>query len=323
MSGSDGERFSGVLAPVITPFYEDLRVDPDRFVRHCQWLLEQGVDLAVFGTTSEANSLSLAEKRALLDGLLAAGISGEQLMPGTGACSLMEATELTRHAVAGGCRGVLMLPPFYYKAVSDDGLFRFYSEVIQHGGSDDLAIYLYNFPQMSQTPLSVELIDRLVKEYPTVVAGIKDSSADWDYLQALLVGAGSQWDDFRVFCGSETLLLKTLQGGGAGCISATANANPAAIRRLCDSWQADDAAQQQEGLNTIRQIFESFPIIPALKAATAQQSRDQSWLPLRPPLQPLTPTQQKSLSQALSQAHFQMPGGYSLDLGESRAVSKK
>ncbi|MGI9249761.1 MAG: dihydrodipicolinate synthase family protein [Pseudohongiellaceae bacterium] len=306
---SGAERFSGVLAPVITPFREDLSPDQDKFNRHCQWLLGQGVNLAVFGTNSEANSLGLQEKRGLLDGLLKAGVSPAQLMPGTGNCSLIDAVELTRHAVAAGCRGVLMLPPFYYKGVSDDGLFRFYAEVIERVGDAGLAgvkLYLYNFPLMSQVPLSVALIDRLVQAYPDAVAGVKDSSGDWDNIQAML---NRNWPDFRVFCGSESLLLQTLRSGGAGCISATANVNPAAIARLHKTWADDDADadSQQAQLDVIRQIFQSLPIIPALKAATADYSGDEHWARLRPPLVALNSEQRQALRQALGKAGFQMP----------------
>ena len=310
-SPSKTERFSGVLAPAITPFRADLSPDPDMFIRHCQWLVSQGVNLAVFGTTSEANSMSLAEKRALLDALLAAGMEGQGLMPGSGACSITEAVELSQHAVAAGCRGVLMLPPFYYKEVDDEGLFRFYAEVIERtgdAGRNSLAIYLYNYPQMSQTPLSLSLIERLLKAYPATIAGIKDSSGDWKYLQAMLKLLLKDWPDFRIFCGSETLLLQTLQGGGAGCISATANVNPAAMSHLYNTWQADDALAQQKQLNTIRTIFESFPIVAAIKAATALYSGKPDWARLRPPLLPLSDTAQQSLHSRLDKAGFQMPG---------------
>ena len=320
-------RFSGVLAPVVTPFSADYSPQQGMFNRYCRWLVGQGADLAVFGTNSEANSLSLVEKRALLDGLLGdpqdagagagARVEGRHLMPGTGHCSFTEAAELSRHAVEAGCRGVLMLPPFYYKGVSDEGLFRFYSEVIQRVGDSRLALYLYNYPQMSQTPLSVDLVERLVTAYPDTVVGVKDSSGDWGHLSAMLE---RQWPDFRVFCGSESMLLQTLRAGGAGCISATANVNPAAIRRLCDTWRDGsggsgdsnrsnknkDADEQQRQLDVIRGIFQAMPMIPALKAATARYTGDDGWLRLRPPLLPLTEAQQADLYQRLDKASFRI-----------------
>src|SRR5690606_15074736 len=159
------ERFSGVLAPVITPFLENLAPDAKRLTAHCRWLSSQGVGLALFGTNSEGNSLSVAEKMELLDRLIEAGIEPARMMPGTGCSALTDSVELTRHAVTSGCGGVLMLPPFYYKGVSDEGLFRSYSEVIERIGSRDLRIYLYHIPPVSQVGISVDLVERLVKAW--------------------------------------------------------------------------------------------------------------------------------------------------------------
>ncbi|MGN6703807.1 MAG: dihydrodipicolinate synthase family protein, partial [Burkholderiaceae bacterium] len=183
---NDTNRLTGVFSPVVTPFGADLAPDAGKLVRHCRWLLSQGVGLAVFGTNSEANSLSTGEKRGLLDALADAGIPGNRMMPGTGCCALPDTVELTRHAVARGAGGVLMLPPFYYKGVSDDGLFASYSEVIQRVGDQRLRIYLYHIPQVSQVPISLGLIERLLKAYPGTIAGIKDSSGDWSNTQAML-----------------------------------------------------------------------------------------------------------------------------------------
>ncbi|TMH99226.1 MAG: dihydrodipicolinate synthase family protein, partial [Betaproteobacteria bacterium] len=127
-------RICGVLSPVVTPFDSELRPDRERFVRHCRWLIDQGVGLAVFGTNSEANSMSVAEKIALLDALIDAGLPPARMMPGTGCCAFTDSVELTRHALRRRCAGVLMLPPFYYKGVPDDGLFRSYAEIIERVG---------------------------------------------------------------------------------------------------------------------------------------------------------------------------------------------
>ncbi len=148
-------KHRGVLSPVVTPFTADLRPDAARLVRHCRWLLDNDVGLAVFGTNSEANSLGVAEKLGLLDALVEAGIPAARMMPGTGTCALPDTVELTRHAVALGCGGVLMLPPFYYKGVSDDGLFASYAEVIERVGDARLRIYLYHIPAVSQVPISL------------------------------------------------------------------------------------------------------------------------------------------------------------------------
>lgn len=297
-------RFSGVLAPVITPFKEDLSPDAELLSKHCQWMVSQGANLAVFGTNSEANSLNNNEKRQLLDSLMSAGIQGSNLMPGTGSCALSDAVELTAHATELGCSGVLMLPPFYYKGVSDDGLFGFYSEVIQRVANDQLRIYLYHIPPVAQVGISLALIERLCSEYPDIVVGIKDSSGDWSHTQQLNeLGI----DDFRVFCGSESFLLQNMRAGGAGCISATANVNPSEIRGLYDHWESSEAEQRQERLNQIRNIFQSYPMIPALKAATGIYGDEPTWRRVRPPLVALTDAEVQSLHQDLQAADFQMP----------------
>ncbi len=298
-------RFNGVLAPVVTPFKQDLSPDSDRLAAHCSWLIAQGAGLAVFGTNSEANSLSLNEKMGLLDYLVQAGIDPSAMMPGTGGCALTDAVELTGHAVRLGCAGALMLPPFYYKGVSDDGLYAFYSEVIQRVASEDLRIYLYHIPPISQVPIGLELIDRLVKEYPDHIAGIKDSSGDWENTRALNEGG---WDDFRVFCGSESFLLQNMQHGGAGCISATANVNPNAIRALYDSWESSDAQLAQEDLNRVRTLFQQYPMIPALKAATAYFARDDEWRRVRPPIVEMSSQQRGQLEEQMRSSGFSMNG---------------
>jgi 4-hydroxy-tetrahydrodipicolinate synthase len=295
-----------VLAPVVTPFDCDLLPDAARLVRHCQWLVDQGVGLAVFGTNSEANSMSVAEKIALLEALLDAGVPPARLMPGTGCCALTDSIELTRRAVDLGCAGVLMLPPFYYKGVSDDGLFRSYAEIIERVADRDLRIYLYHIPPVSQIPLSLALIERLLRVYPGTVAGIKDSSGEWSNTRAML--EQFQAPGFDVFAGSETFLLATLRGGGAGCITATGNINPAPIAQLAQRWQDADAEAQQAALDAVRAALQKYPMIAALKATIAQHAADPQWATVRPPLVELTIAQQGQLVRALDGLGFAMPG---------------
>jgi 4-hydroxy-tetrahydrodipicolinate synthase len=296
----------GVLAPVVTPFTPTLDVDTGRLVRQCRWLVAQDVGLAVFGTNSEGNSLSVREKRELIDALVDAGLPGARMMPGTGVCALPDTVELTRHAVARGCAGVLMLPPFYYKSVSDDGLFASYAEVIERVGDASLRIYLYHIPQVSQVPITLPLIDRLLDRYPGTIAGIKDSSGDFTHTQAML--ERFQPRGFDVYSGSETFLLATLRGGGAGCISATANVNPAAIARLAREWRSPEATAQQAALDAVRTAFQQFPMIPALKEAIARFGGDETWRTVRPPLVPLTTEQRLALRARLDTLAFDMPG---------------
>jgi 4-hydroxy-tetrahydrodipicolinate synthase len=300
------QRPRGVLSPVVTPFTADLRPDAAALAGHCRWLLAQDVGLAVFGTNSEANSLSVAEKLGLLDALVEAGLPPARMMPGTGTCALPDTVELTRRAVTHGCAGVLMLPPFYYKGVSDDGLFASYAEVIERVGDARLRIYLYHIPPVSQVPITLSLIERLLARYPGTIAGIKDSSGDWANTQAML--ERFQPHGFDVFSGSETFLLATLRAGGAGCISATANVNPAAIARLAREWRNADADAQQAALDGVRATFQKFPMIPALKAAVAHFSGQAAWATVRPPLVSLNAEQRKALVDALHAQSFAMPG---------------
>jgi 4-hydroxy-tetrahydrodipicolinate synthase len=299
-------RITGVLSPVVTPFNTDLSPNGEQFVRQCRWLLSQNVGLAVFGTNSEANSLATEEKIELLDRLVAAGIDPARMMPGTGCCAITDSVRLTRHAVKLGCGGVLMLPPFYYKGVSDDGLFRSFAEVVERVGESGLRVYLYHIPPVSNVPITLTLIERLLKTYPGVIAGAKDSSGDWDNTRAMLdrfAAAG-----FDVFPGAETFLLAGMRHGGAGCISATANVNPAAIARLYDTWRAPDADAQQKRLDEIRGTFARYPMIPALKAAVAHWSGIAEWATVRPPLVPLRREQSSALVRDLTERGFDMPG---------------
>jgi 4-hydroxy-tetrahydrodipicolinate synthase len=287
----------GVIAPVITPFGPDLRPDPGRLVKLCRWLLAHDTGLAVFGTTSEANSLSVGEKLVLLDAMVDAGLPATRMLPGTGCCALTDTVELTRHAVRHRCAGVLMLPPFYYKGVGDDGLFASYSEVIQRVGDARLRIYLYHIPQVSQVPLSLALIERLLGAYPGTIAGIKDSSGDPNSVRALLERFAPR--GFAVFPGNEALLLAAMRGGGAGCISATANVNPAAIGELYRNWERADASAQQAALDALRTALLKYPMIAALKALVAHFTRDEAWARLRPPLVALSAGERAALLASL------------------------
>jgi 4-hydroxy-tetrahydrodipicolinate synthase len=299
-------RITGVLSPVVTPFGADLAPDAVRFARHCRWLLSQNVGLAVFGTNSEANSLSVEEKTELLDGLVAAGLDPARMMPGTGCCALPDSVRLTAHAMKLGCGGVLMLPPFYYKGVSDDGLFRSFAEVIERVGDARLRVYVYHIPPVAQVPITLALVERLLKAYPTQIAGMKDSGGEWSNTKAFLDAFAKS--GFDVFAGSETFLLQNMRHGGAGCISATANVHPGPIARLFDSWRAADADTQQARLDVIRGVFQKFPMIPALKSAIAHHGGDAGWATVRPPLVALTAAQANALAAELDQQRFAMPG---------------
>ena len=306
------QRIRGVLAPVVTPFKADLSPGRQRFIRHCQWLLSHNCGLAVFGTNSEANSMSAEERSTLLDALVAAGIDPSRIMPGTGCCSITETVELTAHAVKHGCAGVLLLPPFYYKDVSEEGLYRYFSEVVQRVGDTRLRIYLYHIPPVAIVGVTPKLVERLLKAYPNAIAGMKDSSGDWNNTKIFLDAFAE--NGFDVFVGSESFLLANMRNGGVGTISATANVNPAAIHKLYRQWNtagdADNADQQQSKLNVVREVFSSrkFPsMIAALKQAIAIYRNDPEWSRVRPPLVELTKEQSKLLAAELKAIGFTMP----------------
>ena len=339
------ERIRGVLAPVVTPFKADLAPDSQRFIAHCKWLLSQNCGLAVFGTNSEANSLSMEERLNLLDELVAAGVDPARMMPGTGCCSIMETVKLTKQAVGHGCAGVLMLPPFYYKDVSEEGLYRYFSEVVQRVGDGRLKIYLYHIPAVAVVGITPKLVERLLAAYPDAIAGMKDSSGDWNNTKTFLDAfvrarqetssksqtpssksqgsskiqhpkdEGTLGARFDVFVGSESFLLANMRNGGVGTISATANVNPAAIYELYKKWntadETDHPDQQQSKLNVVRQVFSNrkFPsMIAALKQAIAIYADDPAWRTVRPPLVEFTPDQANLLAVELKAIGFTMSG---------------
>ena len=301
------QRIRGVLSPVVTPFRADLSPDKERFIAHCQWLLSQNCGLAVFGTTSEANSLAAEERSMLLDELVATGVDTSRMMVGTGCCSITETVKLTSQAVKHGCAGVLMLPPFYYKGVSEEGLYRYFSEVVQRVGDPRLRIYLYHIPPVAMVGITAGLVERLLKSYPNAIAGMKDSSGDWNNTRIFLDAFAQS--GFDVFVGSESFLLANLRNGGAGTISATANVNPAAIHKLYAEWKNADADDKQAKLNVTRDAFgKKYPMISALKQGIAIYANDPAWAKVRPPLVELTAEQAKTLAAELKTISFAMPG---------------
>ena len=304
---SNSNRIRGVLSPVVTPFKADLSPDPQRFIAHCRWLLSQNCGLAVFGTNSEANSLSAEERTMMLDALAGAGLNTSRMMPGTGCCSIPETVRLTSHAVKHNCAGVLMLPPFYYKGVSEEGLYRHFSEVVQRVGDARLRIYLYHIPPVAVVGITPGLVERLLKTYPTAIAGMKDSSGDWNNTKTFLDAFAKS--GFDVFVGSESFLLANMRNGGVGTISATANVNPAAIHKLYVEWRNADADDQQARLVAVRNTFgQKYLMIGALKQGIAIYADDPGWAAVRPPLVALTAEQAKSLAAELKQIGFTMPG---------------
>jgi 4-hydroxy-tetrahydrodipicolinate synthase len=299
-------KIEGILAPVLTPFDQNAQVDVGRSVAHCKWLLENGCDgLVLFGTTSEANSLSVGERKRLAEQIVSAGIPPQKLILGTGCCSLTDSAELTKHAIELGSAGVLALPPFYYKPVSDEGLFRYFGSLIDRVSDARLRLYLYHIPPIAQVGFSLSLVKRLNGQYPGTVAGIKDSSGDWENTKALISAFNAQ--DFDVFPGSESYLLAALQIGATGCISATANVAAQSLQAVYQNWRTPGAKDLQESAGRVRMAFQQFPVIPGLKAVLAKALNDELWKNVLPPLSPLSPADSEKLFASLSEAGFAWP----------------
>ncbi len=286
--------FGGVNAAVLTPMHANLSVDLDRMAAHCRWLLANGCNnLGVLGTTGEANSIGISERAAILDGLVARGIPAARMMPGTGTTALTDTVLLTRQAADVGCRGALLLPPFYYKNPTEDGLFAYFSEVIDRVGGS-IKYYLYNFPQQSAVPFSVDLVGRLLRAFPGVLKGVKDSSGNYDNGRAYVENFAR--DGFEVYAGDDTLLLPLLKLGSAGCITAAANVNSPVAAQVYANWDNDTGARVHETLSATRKAIVSAPApIPALKALMARHTGDAAWHNMRPPHLKLTAEQQAKL----------------------------
>lgn len=300
--------FRGVFAAVLTPLNANGSPDLGRMTAHCQWLLANGCDgLGVLGTTGEANSFTIEERIAIVEGLVERGVPAETMMPGTGCCAVGDTVTLTRAALDAGAPGVLMLPPFYYKNQSDEGLYRSVSEAIEDVGDDRLNVYLYHFPQMSGVPVTMGLIDLLTKAYPDTVVGMKDSSGEFDNM----VEAIERFPGFAVFSGADDLLLPVLKRGGAGCITACANVASALAGDVYAAFQAEGdgprAEAAQEPLTAVRKTIYTYPLSPALKALVARHRVDDGWRQVRAPMLELDAAMQSRLFQAFDALGVALP----------------
>lgn len=278
---------NGAWAASLTPLNADLGIDTGAYLAHLRWLLDRGcAGVAALGTTGEANSFSLAERLALIGALSGSGIAGDRLVIGAGCCAAPDTIALTRAVLDAGYANVLMLPPFYYKNVSDEGVFRAYANVIESVGDARLRVLIYDFPQMTGIKMGVELLARLESAFAGVVVGVKNSSGDWAAMDA----TAKALPGFLVFAGSEQFLLPTLRAGGPGCISATANVTCAALAALADAWRDADADARQDEITRTRLMLQQFPTIAALKEIMAHATGRPQWRLLRPPLTNLAET---------------------------------
>ncbi len=272
----------GVLVPILTPFNDDMSVAADLYVAHAKWLLEQGcAGLVPFGTTGEALSVGIDERIAAVRALVDAGIDPALIVPGTGLSNVTDTARLSRACLGLGCSGVMTLPPFYYKDVSEEGLYRHFVQLIRAIG-EDARIFLYHIPPIAIVGIPVTLAARLHAEFPRQIIGIKDSSGDWDNTRALL-----GIDGLVVYPGSELPLVDALELGAPGCISATANLNGAAIARLIEAYFDADTGRVtdlQQGVKRFRLLLQDYAPIPAQKRLLALVTGEQRWANVRPPL---------------------------------------
>jgi len=301
---SPNEPLQGLWCATLSPLDNRGAFDAARLATHAQRLFAAGVDgIAPFGTTGEGQSFSVAERRAGLDALIAAGIAPRRMLAATGCAALPDAIELTRHALAAGCAGALVLPPFFFKDVTDEGIYAAYAALIDGVGDNRLRLYLYHIPQVSGVGLSVAMVSRLAAAYPAVVAGVKDSSGSFDNSRELVAAL----PQLSIFVGHEPHLPALRKLGGAGTICGIASLYPRLMRRLYDSSLDSSPGGELPLIESVIAALMRFPIFGALKSLQAELSGDAGWRALRPPLLPLSAPDAGALNRAVAAAGI-VPG---------------
>jgi len=299
MNKMDQNKMRGVMTPILTPFNDDLSFAPDLYIEQAKWLLENGTHyISPFGTTGESLSMTVGERLAAVDVLADNGIDPAVMMPGTGLCNLEDTVTLTRHAVKLGCKAVMTLPPFFFKNASDDGLFAYFVRLVETVNLPELKICMYHIPPMAGIGFTPSLAGRLAKAYPDIFIAYKDSSGDFENTKAVIEAAPT----VAVFPGSEHFLKVGLEQGGMGCISATCNINPAAIRYVYDvgtGAEEDDLEKIDTEMVTFRKSVEGYAPIPAMKGLLAVKRGDSRWRNVRQPLLPATESSTEDLLNVL------------------------
>ena len=291
----------GLFCAAPTPLTRDYRPDHAAFVAFARRVLAEGCDgVSLLGTTGEANSLTLGDRKALLEATVAAGIAPARLMPGTGMPALADTVDLTRHALSLGVTAMLMLPPFYYKSVSEEGLYAAYSEVIERVGDPRLRIVLYHFPQVATVAIPHGLIGRLRERYPSIVTGIKDSSGDLANLTTMV----ERFPGFAVMTGADPLVLPLMRAGGAGAITACANVAAAdlafILRHHADPAAVTAVAAAQARLLHVNERCTRYAQLASTKALVADATGDETWVRVCPPLTALTEAERAEIRPQLS-----------------------
>lgn len=286
----------GVYAAVSTPVTPSYRPDLPRFLQHCEWLLQNGCDgLAPLGTTSEANSFGMSDRIGIIEAIAASRLPMDRMIVGSGSCSIEDAVQVSTAAIEAGANKLLMLPPFYYKSPSEEGLYRFFASVADSLRGKAPRIYLYNFPMMSAVPVTLSLFKRLRDAYPGIFVGLKDSSGDFANTKAFI----DEFEDFEAFSGSETLAVKTLEAGGWGCISATTNVTASVVAARINAKSEQEQSQLDRKVNQLRGAVASFGNISGTKAVLADYWGDREWARTVPPNVSLTEDQTRRLVEAM------------------------
>ena len=292
---------NGVITAVLTPLDNHLNADYAHLIKHIKWLLNRGNDgIGLLGTTGEANSFSVDERLRILEKVLAAGIAPGKLIVGTGCCAITDTVTLTRHAYSHGVGGILLLPPFYYKKLSDAGIERYMAEFFDRVGENNLRVYLYHFPLLSGVPFSVGLTERLVSKYPNNIVGMKDSGGEWPHMEEILKAIPG----FRLYTGSEKFLLTGLKAGAVGCISASANLTSPEAAIVYEAWKKGGGEKEQARLSMLREVLESYPSIGTLKYVFAKLTGNKNWLNIRPPNMIITSDEGSQIEQKLKELNY-------------------
>ncbi len=293
----------GLISPILSPFDDNLNFNQEMYNELAKDLLSTGCSgLAPFGTTGEALSVSNDERMQALENLIKSGVSPNKLIPGTGLCNFPDTVKISRHAIELGCKGVMTLPAFYFKDVTDEGLFQYYERLIDEINHPNLKIYLYHIPQVSGVGLSIPLVKKLRSTYPDIIVGIKDSSGVWENTEQLL-----SIDGLIVYPGAELPVIDAIKLGGPGCISATANFNPNNISKVIElshdgKW--DQAEEVHKDVKEVRYLFQDYSAIPAQKAMLAIKYKDKRWKNIRPPLVQISEQRSSELAEKLRNHGF-------------------
>jgi len=299
---SDGSTLpGGVLTAALTPLDKNLNADYARLVKHLQWLLKRGNNgIGLLGTTGEANSFSVDERKKILEAVLDGGIPPDKLLVGTGCCSVTDTVALSRHAYSKNVGGILLLPPFYYKNITEAGLETYIDRVLDKIGENKIQIFLYHFPQLSGVPFTVSIIERLIKKYPKNIMGIKDSGGDWPHMEEILKAIPG----FRLYTGNEKFLLQVLKAGGAGTISGNTNLTSPEAAAVYEAWKKGGGEKEQERLSVLSETLRMYQTIGTMKYIFSKLSGADDWLNVRPPNVILAQEEGFQLEQKLKEINY-------------------